>query len=131
MRIRTAPRREHGFRVFPKLFGRLEILVVNAVIVVFALVKGVIPANLRAIFIIPAAIVGEQVLAISGDAQIPLAVVDKNRRPTMHDVPPHVVEVFPFGRGVDREGIVPATFRRAISTENFPVRKVLPCHWNF
>lgn len=95
------PGRQDSVGVFPDLFRRLEQAVVGAVVVVFAVVGRVSPTDLGAVFIIAAAVIGENVFAVSVDHQEPDIFIDENGTVAMHDVPPHVIVIFPAGRRFD------------------------------
>lgn len=101
--------------VFPDLFRGFKQPIVGAVIVVFAVVGGVGTTNLRAVVIIPAAIVGKNVFAVAIHHQEPDIFIDENGTVPMHDVPTHVIVIFPGRWCFDGQGKVATASRRAVT----------------
>ena len=94
-------RRQNGVGVFPDLLRCLKQAVIGAVVVVFAVVGGISPTDLGTVFIVPTTVIRENVFAVSIDHQEPDILIDENGTVPVHDVPPHVIVVFPGGRRFD------------------------------
>jgi CRP-like cAMP-binding protein len=93
--------------------------VVQALVVVFAIIRAVRAADLRSIGVVAAAMVGLQVLAIAIHAQIPGSILDIGRDVPVHHEPAQIVEVLAGCRRIDGNREIPAAQGRAIRAQHF------------
>lgn len=114
--------------VLPKLIRRFKILIIDAVVVVLTGIRRVVTTDLRASVIGSAAMIGLKVLAVAGDQQVPGIAVHKDRKWSMHHVPPHVVELLPCCGLVDAHGKVPTAASRTVTAKNFARLQSLAGH---
>ena len=110
--------RQNGFGVFGDLFRRFEELVVAGVVVVFAVFRRVLAANLRAGLVDAATVVRQEMVAIGVHHQVPGSVLDEERHSPVNHVPAEVLEFFPRRRASRWEGrnigsILPCNIRTA------------------
>ena len=75
---RTPTFRQHGLRVFLDLLGRFEILVVDPVVLVFTIGRGVIAADLWPGFVDAAQMIVLQVSALGMDQDVPAIFFGKD-----------------------------------------------------
>lgn len=100
--------------VLGDLLGRLEVLVVCRVLVVFAIVRRVLAADLGTRHINTAAIIGLEMFADGVYQEIPTVVFDEHASLTMQQEPTYVVEVLTAIGGVDGEREIPAALGVAV-----------------
>gem|GEM_PF-117706 len=115
--------------VFPELFGGFEVLVIDAVIVVLAFIRGVGSTDVRSSLVDAAAIVGLNVFAVSGHHQEPVFAVNKDGKGAMEHVPADVVELLSGGGSIDLHGEVSAAAGSAVAAENFAWGQVFAGNW--
>ncbi len=119
---------EDGEGVFPELFGGLEVLVIDAVIVIFAFVSGVCAADIGASFVDAAAVIRLDMFAVSGDDEEPGFAVHEDGEGSVEHVPANVVELLSGGGGIDLHGEIAAAASGAVAAENFAGGQVFPGH---
>ena len=109
---------QNGVSVFPKLFGRFEILIVHTIVSKLAVVSAVLTTDRRTRVVGTAAIVRLQMLAVSRDQQEPGRSINKDGIRPMHHVPAHVVKLLPRLWSINAHRKVSAAARRTIAAEN-------------
>ena len=113
------------FAVFVELLGGFEVLLIGPGVVVFAVLRGVLTANLRPGVVNAAQIVRLQMPAGSVDQQIPGAVIHEDRRLLVQQIPADVVVFFPRLRRINGEREVPAALGGAVVAQAFPRPQIL------
>lgn len=127
-------RRQDGLGVFPNLFRTFEELVVTRVIIIFAVVRAILPTDRRTVFVNVAQRVRCQVLAVSVDQQVPRIVLDENCTVSVQQIPPQMLEVFNLCGRVDGKREIAATLGRTMLAEHFAgfeflTRDLVSSHW--
>lgn len=118
-------RGQNCFGVFPELFGDFKKLVIERVVVVFAFIGRIRPADGRAIFVDAASVIIQQVAAVRVDHQIPRPLIDKERDSSVCHVPADAVEIVPGFGGIDRQGEISAAFGCTVLAEHLARLEVL------
>ena len=103
--------------VLGHLFRGFEVHLVNGVFIELAVRRGIIAANLRARVVDSATMVRLQVFAICVNEQVPRAILDKDRRSVVKQVPTDKVQILLGGRCIDRQSKVSTTLGRAVFAE--------------
>ena len=119
--IKCSPRSngKDGVSVLPDLFRSLKQTIMGRIIVVFTVLRGVVPADLRASLIGSAVVVRLQVLAICQHHDVPRLFVNEHAHISVHHVPPDVIKVFPRFRSLNRKCEIATTPPRAVGTKDF------------
>ena len=105
---------KHCFHVFFNLFGRLEILIVNPIVIEFAILGGVLATDWWAGVIDAAAIVRLQMFTGGVNADVPVSVFGKDAGVLVQQKPADVFEFRPRVRNVDGKCKIATALCRAI-----------------
>lgn len=116
---------EPGFHVFGYLLGRLEIHLVNSVLVELAIVGRVVSADLGTGFVNAAAVIRLQMFAIGVNQQVPRFVLDEDRGAVVQQIPTDEIQILLRGGGIDRHRKVAAALRCAVGAQDFARRHIL------
>ncbi len=115
---------EQCIRIFIDLFSCLEIFFIAPVIFELAFVGRVLATDLWSSFVDPTAEVTLQVLARRVNQQVPIVIVNKDRRAVVQQVPTHEVKITTTDRFVNRQGEVMTALGSAMFTQVCGRRKV-------
>lgn len=108
---------ENRFRVLFDLIRRLEVLLKNKEIVVFAFFRRIFAADLRAFLVNAASIIRAEFFTNVMDEEIPCPLLHKDGRALVIEVPPDKIELFIVRRRVDRQRKISTTLARAVSAK--------------
>ena len=109
---------EHGLGVLLDLLRGLEVVVVDPVVFVLAVLGMVVAADLGSGFVSAAAVIVVQMLAAVVDEQVPVAVFEEHGRSLVQQVPADVLEILPGGGGLDGEGEIAAALAGTVGAED-------------